>query len=182
MDALLLAGYRSIFPVPLGLEKDVLGTHLLDNQIARLKAIGLSPIVVLAGENADLVIRSSRQLEDCELVYDTNGHEANILSNIRSGLRATEEACFVLPVEIPMPAESHWRHLKAELIHEGFLTKIHIFQVGAKGAPWHFGFPILISAVGRRALLGLENPTGLSDRRLAYHFSRLALALESHSL
>lgn len=183
MDVLLLAGYRPRQHEPIGLETDVLGVCWIDAQIIRLRALGLSPIVVLAGHHADAVIRHSRQLEDCELVYDTNGAGANLLSNLRSGLHATSEACFALPVEIAAPAESHWRQLKSELTREGFATGVHIFQIGAEGAPWHYGFPVLISARGKKTLLKLENIAGLVDPRLVYRFSRpAALALESHSL
>lgn len=181
MEALLLAGYRP--KEALGLETDEVGKLLLDHHIDQLKSLGLDPVVVLAGDPADEVLRKSSSLQGCELVFDANYHEANLFTNLRSGLKVTEKACFVLPVEIPVAPENVWRQLKAELLTQGLLTSYHAFQLTTEeGAPWHYGFPLLISTIGNKIIQNLKQPTGLTDARIRYHFSRPPLALSSPSL
>lgn len=170
MDVLLLGGYRN---QPMGLQRNKEDGELwIDFQIRTLKEIGLSPIVILAGAHADNVLRVSRQLETCELVFDTNGTEANLFSNLRAGLHVTSDACFVLPVEIPAPPETAWKQLKAELVQHGLLTSHHVFQLPmAEGAPWQYGFPLLVTAVGGKMILNLKDATGLTDERIGYRLS-----------
>lgn len=180
MDVLLLAGYRSA--EPLGLEPHASGRLMLDVRIEQLRHLGLSPIVVLSGNHADEQLRQVRSLEKCELVFDTNGDEATLFTNLRSGLNVAEQACFVFPVEIPVPPEFVWKQLKTELLREGFLTDKHVFQLADEGAPWHYGFPILLSEVGRKVILNLKNPTGLTDPRIRYYFSSPPLAHSAVSL
>jgi len=171
MHVLLLGGYRNQ-PLGLGQSKD--GEVWIDYQIQSLKALGLSPIVVLAGAHADDVLRASRHLESCELVFDTNGREANLFSNLRAGLHVTKEACFVLPLEIPAPPESAWKQLKLELVQHGLSTSHHVFQLPmSEGAPWQYGFPLLVTAAGSKTILNLKNATGLTDERIGYRRSRV---------
>lgn len=166
MKVLLLSGYR---PQRLGLGVSDDGELWIDFQIGALKAMGLSPVVVLSGAHADDILRVSHQLESCELVFDDNGLNSNLFSNLRAGLRVTDEACFVLPLEVPAPPEVAWRYLKTELVSQGILTSHHVFQLPmTEGAPWQYGFPLLITAVGNKAILKLENPTGLTDERIGY--------------
>lgn len=170
MDALLLCGYRPRQTI--GLETDSDGFTFLDFQIHRLQAMGLSPTVVLAGAKADEYLYRSRFLESCELVYDTNGRDANLFTNLRSGLHAVSKACFALPIEILAPPDIIWKQLKIELLRKGFATDFHAFQVAnAEGAPWHYGFPLLVSDFGRKAIRNMKTLKSLTDRRLRYHFS-----------
>lgn len=181
MDVLLLCGYRPNEPI--GLEQDSDGFIFLDYQIHRLQNIGLSPIVVVSGAYAEPLIRQSKFLESCELVFDTNDKEANLFTNVRAGLKTCEQACFVFPAEVPVPPEIIWKQLKIDLLRKGFSTDIHAFQVATpKGAPWHYGFPVLLSNFGRKSFLNIKNLGGLTDRRLRYHFSRPALAPVAASL
>lgn len=169
MDVLLLNGYRN---QPMGLSQSEDGEVWIDYQIRCLKTLGLTPTVVLAGDHADQILRVSRQLETCELVFDTNGPEANLFSNLRAGLHVTEDACFVLPLEIPAPPEAAWKQLKYELITHGLLTSHHIFQLPMnEGAPWQYGFPLLVTAVGSKTILNLKDATGLTDHRIGYRRS-----------
>lgn len=163
MKALLLNGYRTQEPLGAG--------TLLDQQILNLLQLKLDPIVVIAGPFADEIILQSQWLERCELVYDGT-EKANVFSNVRAGLKATDEACFVLPVEIPAPPEHVWKALKLELVKAGLKTKEHVFQFTHMGAPWHYGFPLLISASGNRFVCDLEQDgNGLCDQRLRFQYS-----------
>lgn len=168
MEVLLLAGYRN---QPIGIETLENGECWIDHQIRSLQQIGLTPIVVLSGAHADDVLRVSRRLESCELVFDANDKESNLFSNLRSGLHATEDACFVMPLEVSIPPETVWKKLKLELLQHGLLTRHHILQLALdEGAAWqHSGFPLLVTAVGGRVILDLENATGLTDERIRYH-------------
>jgi len=169
MEVLLLSGYR---PHPIGLDALEDGEIRLDSQIRSLKEIGLTPIVVLSGNHADDVLRVSQQLESCELVFDANDNSSNLFTNLRSGLHVTKNACFALPVEIPVPPEGHWKHLKAELIREGLLTAHHVIHAfPTEGAAWQHwrGFPLLVTAIGNRVILDLKTGKGLTDERIRYY-------------
>lgn len=165
MEVLLLSGYR---PQPLGLDTHPDGELWIDHQIRCLKEMKLTPVVVLAGSHADEILRKSRCLETCELVFDANDNNSNLYSNLRAGLHATKDACFVLPVEVPAPPEGQWKLLKAELVREGILTAHHVIH-GECAAWQQTGFPLLITPVGNRVILDLKNGTGLTDERIRYH-------------
>jgi hypothetical protein len=169
MEVILASGYRPSEQI--GLEADAQGVLWIDAQIHKLQSLGLTPIIVLAGEHCDEVVQKSVLLESCDLVYDSNQADANLLTNVKSGLKATERACFVIPAEVPVPRESIWKHLKLGLNHQGYGTNNHLLQTGGEGAPWQYGFPLLITPAGRVALLNFKNLTGLTDRRLNYFFS-----------
>jgi hypothetical protein len=178
MEVLLLSGYRPAQPI--GLESDSTGELLLNHRIRELKGLGLRPVVVLAGPHADDHLRKARELDSCELVFDVNHLDANFFSNFRSGLRAVEHASFALPIEVPVPPRHVWTALKMELLHEGFQTENHILQFAtSEGAPWHYGFPFLTTAVGRKVILDLETPVAMTDARIRYHFLPAPLAPET---
>jgi hypothetical protein len=167
VEVLLLSGYR---PHPIGLKKLSSGELLLDHQICSLKEMGLTPVVILSGNHADDVLRTSRELESCELVFDANDDQSTLYTNLRAGLHITKDACFALPVEVPTPEQVHWRQLKAELVNLGLLTSHHVIHhPPAEGAVWHYGFPLLVTALGNKIIQQLENGTGLADERILYH-------------
>jgi len=168
MEVILLSGYRPNLEI--GQSRMENGVLWLDYQIQSLQQMGLSPIVVLSGTNADDVLRVARHLETCELVFDTNDNGSTLYTNLRAGLRATKDACFAMPVEVPTPGETHWRFLKQELVNLGLRTPHHVIHMPPhEGAVWHYGFPLLVTASGNQTIQRLENGTGLTDERIRYH-------------
>lgn len=165
MRTLVLAGYRA----GLGLERDERGELLIDVKIRELKRLSYEVVCVLAGNDADDVLRSSRYLMNVELVFDANDAEATLSTNLKAGLAATEgEGCFVLPLEVPTPEASMWHFLREEWRREGFQTSTSVFQLWDQGAPWQFGFPLLISRNGNKLIRSLESFKSLVDTRLKY--------------
>jgi molybdopterin-guanine dinucleotide biosynthesis protein A len=178
MKILLLCGYRSTdaSEVPLGLQRDEKRVTLLDRQISILMLFGYEVITVLSGAAADEQLRQSRRLPQTEMVFDQSVRPS-LLSNAREGaLSARHEACFVLPVEIPVPPAEIWNSLRNEYARIGFQTEKSVIQVG--GAAHHYGFPLLFTRQGAECLQITEDLNGLSDARLSY----LHLAPEAKSL
>ncbi len=178
MDVLLLAGYR--------VDCAQTQIELLDEQIIKLKSLGLTPTVVLSGPFADEVLRNSKPLRDCELVYDTND-QPTLMTNLKSGIHVTTHTCFALPLEIPCPPKEHWVALKLAFQRAGFTIKSSFLQLtDAQGAPCHWGFPLFVTRLGRHLLLNEENLTSLTDPRLHVLYSTKeaseALAPETSSL
>jgi hypothetical protein len=172
MDALILCGYRPQQAIGLKAHEPT-GRAILDVQIERVQSLGLSPIVVLAGRTADDYLRQSLLLKNCELAYDDQNEKANLFSNVQSGLRLTDDATFALPVEVPVPPAFAWKSLKMELTKHGSLTQFHLLQLATpEGAPWHYGFPLLVSLTGRKTILEMEPNLGLCDERLRYCHSQ----------
>ena len=171
MKTLLLCGYRrsengeSI----LGLERDESHQRLLDRQIHDLSKLGFEVITVLSGDHADEQLRVCPRVANTELVFDTTPGPT-LATNLRAGLAATDdEGCFVLPVEIPAPPADLWRFLVQEWHRQGFNAPVTLIQAAdTEGAPWHFGFPLLITRTGNRELRKLQNLLSLSDPRLSY--------------
>jgi molybdopterin-guanine dinucleotide biosynthesis protein A len=178
MTVLLLCSYRETDTgeAALGLTRDAEGRLLLDRQIEDLQALGFDVTCVLAGESADEQLRQCRRLREVELVFDTAA-PLSLLSNAREGARsAPHEACFVLPVEVPVPAREVWDFLRTQYASIGFNAETSVIQ--AEGAPCHYGFPLLFTRQGCEQLQSAENLSGLVDARLGY----LRLALESKPL
>lgn len=174
MKTLLLCGYRSSDAIPLGLERDASGKTLIDRRIHELQALGFEVVCVLAGHSADVILRETNTLVEAELVFDTHSEDANLATNLKAALAATEgEGCFVLPLEVPCPPRPVWDYMRNEWRRLGFQTGISTFQY--QGAPWHF--PLLVTRSGNKLIQGLTGFTSLSDTRLNYQFllfSRLA--------
>ncbi len=171
MKVLLLSGYRTSENIEdaLGVGREADGQRILDNRIQELSRLGFEIITVLAGHQADEQLRLCPRIANSEMVFDTSDH-VNLASNLKAGLAATEsEGCFVLPVEVPMPAPELWRFLNQEWGRQGFHTETQVFQaVDAQGAPWHFGFPLLITKAGNQLIRKLSGFHSLLDSRLGY--------------
>jgi hypothetical protein len=166
LKVLLLCGYRN---TPFRSDR-------LDDRISELKAFGLEPVVVISGARSDELLRSSRFLPDCELVYDTN-ENVSIFTNVKAGLQAVDQACFVHPVDMVAPPRSLWIGLKRAWQKQGHMGPFHLFQsVDKLGTLCHSGFPLLISGSGRNLLLRTEDITGLTDPRLKFHHEAEPLA------
>lgn len=165
MKTVLLSGYRS----GLCLERNSRGELLIDIRIHHLQRLGFEVVCVLAGAEADDVLRASRALMNVELVFDTSDHPT-LASNLKAGLFATEgEGCYTLPLEVAPPELNSWNFLREQWRKAGFQTSTSAFQVvDAQGAPCHFGFPILLSRSGNSLIRGLTGFTSLVDTRLKY--------------
>ncbi len=169
MRVILLCGYRpGDNEIALGLERNASGVTLIDRRIIELSSRGFEVVCVLAGNRADEILRESRQLPEVEIVYDTNADAANLATNLKAGLAATEgEGCFAIPVEIPCPPSEIWEFIRQAWRRQGFHTDTSVFQI-AQGAPRHYGFPLLISRKGNGLIRKLSAFTYLLDARLKY--------------
>ena len=163
MKALLLCGYRDLA----GREKEA--AELIDRRLRELSALKLAPICVLSGKYADDLLRACPRIGDAELVFDTT-EAATLASNLQAGLAGTEgEACFVLPFEVPPVESGVWYRLRDEWVRLGLSADPSVLQaVDAQGAPWHYGFPLLVTLNGNREIRELRELRSLTDPRLRY--------------
>jgi hypothetical protein len=169
MKTILLCGYRQTEANEeiLGRTQDSNGVSLLDRKIARLKELGHEVVCVLAGNSADELLRTSQSLEDCELIFDTNDAAATLASNARAATFALEnEACFLHPLEIPLPPPAVWHFLMHELAKVGYATSHAVLQ--AIGTPCQFGFPLLLTRNGAKLLRNTPAITRLVHPQLKY--------------
>jgi hypothetical protein len=170
MKTLLLCGYRPLDTSEraLGIERDELGQTLIDRRIQQLRNLGQEVVCVLAGPEAEIQLREGRAIQDAELIFDTN--TPSLLANLKAGLQALiGEACFVLPVEVPLPPDEVWQSLRYEFLRLGTQAKEHMLQaVTAEGAPCQLGFPLLVTISGVKLLQNSTNLTHLLDPQLKY--------------
>jgi hypothetical protein len=174
MKTFLLCGYRPCDEneAALGLERDASGVTLIDRRIAQLQAMGHEVVCILARNDADELLRECRSIDSCELIFDTNENAANLISNVRSATYGLEEgeACFVLPIEIPVPETSVWTELNREFTTVGPATSAAFLQIPAAPhqSPSSFGFPLLLTNSGATLLKTTPDITSLVDSRLNY--------------
>jgi hypothetical protein len=170
MTTLLLCGYRNSEQTDQALGLEIVeGMTLLDRRIAQLQAMGHNVVCVVAGQSAEAQLRSCRRMHQTELAYDDLA-APTLLSNIKFGLSTCpEHAVFVHPIEIPVPSADQFRRLKDGWLQFGLENKTHIVQFGASlEAPWHFGFPLLVTRTGNLVLRSLPSLMSLVDTRLKY--------------
>lgn len=161
MKTLLLCGYR---------EERAPEGELIERRLRELRHLGVEPICVLAGPDADEQLRQCRTLAEAELAYD-DASIRSLIANVRAGLKLTRtnlgpEPCFVLPVEIPTPDKTVWDQLARAL--DGAEDE-HLLQlVDESKQPVHFGFPLLVTKAGHAQITKIQDLTRLTDTRLDY--------------
>lgn len=172
MKTLLLCGYRKseLGEPTLGLERGEDGVTLLERRIRQLKSLRHDIIVVLAGNEADEILRQCPSIADTELAYDTNDTESTLTTNLKAGLAAgAGHSCYVLPVEIPVPEYPTWNFLREGFRRYALQAKVTIVQtLDSQGAPLHFGFPLLITRFGNSEIRATPELKTLADTRLKY--------------
>ena len=164
MNCLLLAGYRpSTSDDLLGFKDTDYGSFELRECIRNLKQMGHTVTVVLAGNLADEQLLRCREIMDCELVFDTYGNEANLMTNTRAGLHAVDNHTFVFPVELKAPPTEIWKSLLAQLQMTGYATTSHIFR-----SEFDHHFPLLLTRKGREVILSDAQISSFLDEKLQY--------------
>ncbi len=156
MKTLLLCGYRNPNnEPPLGLTPEVKwkdqNLTTLERQIQSLKKISQDVVCVLSGTQAEVQIRQTRALDSCEIVYDTNEH-ASLMTNVQAGLALTQEAVFVLPVEVPAPSPEVWNELMVRYAQLGWCTPRLGLQLELDDLRAPYGFPLLVTRTGNQTL------------------------------
>ena len=170
MKTLLLCGYRAGDNAenPIGVERDIDGQTVIDRRILQLRELGHDIIAVLAGATADEQLRQCRLIQTTELAFDISEPAGTLLSNTQAGALATNgEGFYVLPAEIPVPSPAIWNFLLNEYGKLGFATNECLLQaVTPQGAPWQFGFPLLVTRNGNKLLRNTPELKSLVDARL----------------
>lgn len=171
MKAFLLAGYREsqnpAFPFAL---RPYEGQTLLDWQIQQLKRSRFEVCVILAREESEVIIRTSRLVHDCELIFDTSDKDANLVSNARAGMAITTDQAIILPVDqICPPPESLSLLVKASA-RAGLRTSTHFFTLAdLNNLPDPALFPLLITRCGNDFLKKTTDLNNFGDTRFVYN-------------
>ncbi len=175
MRIILLAGYRNHSESECPWLADSDGLPLLERRIREACELSPSIVVVLSGLSSDDTLRKCPSLERCELVFDTNGEEANLLSNLRSALKLGIDPAVVLPVEVSFGPREQLKKLIFFAVQQGLRAPFHLLQaMESTGDFWNGGFPLIISATGGQELLANETLLGLSDPQIRRQELRLA--------
>lgn len=155
MKALLLAGYEDSHKVAL---RDCDGRPFIDLQIAALRRLGYEVAVVLAGDESDNILRACRALWNCELVFDTNGADACLWTNLKAGLCTTHDWVVALPIKAKTPELSELN----QIINEVY-TNPQAHQVRSHSFPG----PFAITLKGRQLIKKNKDIYDLNDQRWA---------------
>lgn len=163
MKALLLAGYilenrRDTLSALSMLDS---GQLWIDHQIELLQRYGFEVTVVVGGPESEAILRGSRLLEQCELVYDTNDEHRTILTNLRAGLHTVIRHCFVLPIQKPCPERVIFQASLRQYFTSAYSSKAHVVWPAIQGQ-----WPALITPIGRRFLLRNDDIQDLYETRV----------------
>lgn len=160
MKTILLAGYKSSY--------DSEFCDLLNRQLEGAFRLSPEPIVVLAGESADQILRHCRRLERCELVFDTHGSDASVWTNLKAALEVTEGLALIQLIDTPWPEASAIQAIRNELLREG-RSHSHLIQaLTSQGDLVAEGFPLGLTLSGLQFLKRVKNLQSLVDESISY--------------
>lgn len=138
----------------------------LDELILQIRSLDKHPIVVL-GPDADDLLRTSKYLESCDIVFDPN-FQGGLFSSIKAGLDAVNGASFVLPlgaVEKTLEFAS-WEAFEKALLNPE--TKAHVIRPVTQ-ANERLEFPLIITGRGLLPLKALPSATDwLQSERIEF--------------
>ncbi|MCH2534463.1 MAG: hypothetical protein MK008_08490 [Bdellovibrionales bacterium] len=145
------------------------GSIFIDQQIRTLRQLGFEPYVILDETNAEEILRQSKELEDCEIIYDTV-EKPNVCTNLQAGLFAVQRFCFALPITTPAPPKGVWNQLSRVFFHHGDRIDRDIIQTfySAFGSILP-GYPLLITPRGCRRIKSFDIFNSLNDKRIQIH-------------
>jgi len=169
MNLLLLAGYKHAESEFWLQDQD--GLPLLETRLQLARKFARSPIVVLSGTDADEILRNCPSLEKCELVFDTNGDQSNLLTNIRAGLRVEANATIIWPAEVALSSTQHIRFLQQWAVQQGNRVPVHVVQAVHLGELVNDGLPFLLTLSGRKLLMTQPEIITLTEPCVSYEYA-----------
>ena len=163
MRVILLAGYKPCTHNNCPWLEDENSQPRLEQRIHEARTISTNCIVVLAGQVADMILLKCPSLENCELVFDTNEEQANLLTNLRAALTLGTEPAIILPAEIPFGDVTKVKQLADVAVQHGLKAPFHMIQNEDQG------FPLVLTGTGCRELVRNKTLQGLADPQLTRH-------------
>ncbi|MGE0762387.1 MAG: hypothetical protein AB7N80_03815 [Bdellovibrionales bacterium] len=163
MRVILLAGYKPCTSDNCPWLEDENGKPRLEQRIREAQALSQNCIVVLAGEMADRALIKCPSLERCELVFDTNETQANLLTNLRAALALGDQPAIVLPAEMTFGDVTKLNQLASVAVQHGHRAPFHMVQADEQG------FPLVLTTTGSQELIRNKTLQGLADPQLTRH-------------
>lgn len=167
MKALLLAGHQNSVDQPTALIpfKDQLW---IDWQITQLHNMGYEVGLVIGDKHSERILAESEKVGACDFIFDTNGENTTLMSNLRSGVFSVSRICFVLPIGTPAPYKEVWQKLID-----------HYYRINAEkydllksfcpvGKKMQAGYPFLVTRTGVQKFKHLKDINSLEDERLTF--------------
>lgn len=142
------------------------GQRLIDIQIDHLKKLGLEVMAILNYGDCEDILRSSKYLSECELIFDPN-EDSNFFSQLSAACYGTEERFFLLPLHSRVPTKPTWLRMEHHFYKKAHESACHLFRpfCPQKGdlIP---GFPLLITRKGLNLFREQRNFTSMDDERI----------------
>lgn len=167
MKVALLAGDRNgLDQIPTRALEVYEGELLLDRQIRDLQSLGLEIVTILNFGDCESILRASRLLAECELIFDPND-TSDFFSQLSAAALGCDERFFVLPLHTPAPSKPTWLRLEHHFYKKAGESESHVFQPFCpRKGDLLGGFPLLITRAGIKIFRSGRNFTALSDTRL----------------
>lgn len=127
----------------------------LDALIETVRSLGKLPVVVL-GPDGDDLLRTSKNLESCDIVFDPN-FAGGIFSSVKAGLEAVNGASFVIPLgETSALDFAEWEALERVLLDP--TTKAHVVRPVTQSNATSL-YPLIVTGKGLPQLKSLPSST-----------------------
>lgn len=175
MKTLLLAGHHrgdiSTSPALQVSQQELFVTRY----IRALQQLPYEITVVLGGDDSEEILRNCRLIENCELVFDTNGSDASVWTNLKAGIWATNDWMLVHTLSAPIAPMNESLYLvqqNAQLVGK---SGVHLLTLDPS--------PLLITREGNQFIKTQKDLTGFEDPRLMLRrLETLVLASRAQTL
>ncbi|MCB0363777.1 MAG: hypothetical protein H6624_18605 [Bdellovibrionaceae bacterium] len=146
--------------------EDLGGQRLIDVQIAGLQKLGLEVMAILNYGDCEDILRSSKLLSECELIFDPN-EDSGFFSQLSAACYGSEERFFALPLHTPVPAKPTWLRMEHHFYKKAHESSCALFQPFCpQRGELIAGFPLLITRKGLKLFRDERNFTSLTDERI----------------
>lgn len=167
MNVLLLAGDgNNLDYFPTQALRPMNNRPLIDVQISSLKQLGLNVHVVLNQGQCESILRESKELSGCELIFDPN-EDSQFFSLLSSGCHSVNERCLIMPLHAKVPPSEVFSRLEHHFYLKAFDSHCHILRpfvpLGGQMEPI---FPLMATRVGVELFRSKRNFTELTDSQI----------------
>jgi len=175
MKTLLLAGHYSGNPEKSPALQIVQQELYISRYIRALRQLPYEITIVLGGDDSEEILRKCRDIESCEIVFDTHGKDASEWTNIKAGVWATNDWIIVHSISSPIALMNESLYLAQQNAQVVAHSGIHLLATESS--------PLLITREGNQFIKNQKDLTGFEDPRLMLRrLETLVLASRAQTL
>ncbi len=140
--------------------------YFIDYQLQNILKLRCEVDVVLGYQYSEEIMRSSRFLKQCNIVFDPNEKEGSRLSNLFAGLYSLYGEGFFLPIQYHSPSVEDWKKMINRLVpvsNFGYQLLRPYCPVNGEMKP---GYPIGVTRDAKKMLMKNRKANSLEELAL----------------